>query len=263
MSSTTSLPTPRQLLTSILNGAGTLPLQPLPPPPPPSSSSANPLRHLDQTRRHLFATLHVLFPSLLLPALDLLDRGLVTRLLHHHLPLDRHAVGQQAAHSSRYSRPSPPPSVYVVRSAQKKAFRRGLSSEGEAVSGQGVYLVHTAAWSCTCAAFAFSAFLPAAGHGSHHHHQSPSVRPLPSVGRADGVATVDAAGQLGDGDTLDSCGFGGLSLEGTEDDGGGMPPCCKHLLACVLAEKCHALFGRHVNVRTVGREEMAGIFADV
>lgn len=57
--------------------------------------------------------------------------------------------------------------------------------------------------------------------------------------------------------------FGGLSYDGLGEDGEAVPPCCKHLLACVLAERWGAMLGRYVIQRTVGREEMAGIFADI
>ena len=46
--------------------------------------------------------------------------------------------------------------------------------------------------------------------------------------------------------------FGGLSL------GEGMPPVCKHLLACVLAEQCGSLFGSCVEERRVSVETAAG-----
>ena len=46
--------------------------------------------------------------------------------------------------------------------------------------------------------------------------------------------------------------FGGLSL------GDDMPPVCKHLLACVLAERCKGLFGGFVEERDVSVEEAAG-----
>ncbi|GME27842.1 hypothetical protein GTA08_BOTSDO00778 [Neofusicoccum parvum] len=49
--------------------------------PAAASSVANPLRALQGKDRNVFLTLHVLFPNELLPALDLLDRGLVTRFL--------------------------------------------------------------------------------------------------------------------------------------------------------------------------------------
>lgn len=66
--------------------------------------------------------------------------------------------------------------------------------------------------------------------------------------------------------------FGGMSSdgvgalhggEGDEGRGGNVPPCCKHLLACVLAERWAVGLGGYVNERVVSREEMAGIFADV
>ncbi|KAB2579622.1 uncharacterized protein LTHEOB_7101 [Lasiodiplodia theobromae] len=48
---------------------------------PISTTSANPLRGLQGNDRNVFLTLHVLFPNELLPALDLLDRRLVTRFI--------------------------------------------------------------------------------------------------------------------------------------------------------------------------------------
>lgn len=56
--------------------------------------------------------------------------------------------------------------------------------------------------------------------------------------------------------------FGALSFDGCTDTGG-VPPCCKHLLACVLAERWECGLGRYVSRWEVGREEMAGVFADV
>lgn len=46
-----------------------------------SGAVANPLRALQGKDRNIFLTLHVLFPNEFLPALDLLDRGLVTRFI--------------------------------------------------------------------------------------------------------------------------------------------------------------------------------------
>lgn len=211
MSSTpTSLPSPRELLTSILNA-----LSAIPPPPdnspraqdpntttndpagataPTRSSPTNPLRSLAPAHRPLLTTLHVLFPSQLLPALDLLDRGLVAGLTRGGDDDDDDDVTA--------------PAVYLVRSS---AHHRAPRS---------AYVVHAAAWHCTCAAFAFSAF-PA---------------------RAEEEEEEDGGGGGG---------------------GGGLPPCCKHLLACVLAERWGAVLGRYVRRRTVGREEMAGIFAGI
>lgn len=46
--------------------------------------------------------------------------------------------------------------------------------------------------------------------------------------------------------------FGGVTL------GEGMPPLCKHLLACVLAERCKGVFGECVEERRVSVETAAG-----
>ena len=65
--------------------------------------------------------------------------------------------------------------------------------------------------------------------------------------------------------------FGGLSLDGVaammgareEGHGDRGVPCCKHLLACVLADRWETALGRYVDVRRVSKEEMAGIMADI
>lgn len=90
------LPTPRAFLTDLF---GSLPGRTTPATPydgrddgagnrarvaeaaAPSTTSANPLRGLQGNDRNVFLTLHVLFPNELLPALDLLDRRLVTRFI--------------------------------------------------------------------------------------------------------------------------------------------------------------------------------------
>lgn len=256
-----SLPTPRQLLTSILNAIAEIP----PPPPPPevsttrpdtlgegggrsiplSTSDNNPLKRIDPSHRPLFTTLHVLFPSLLLPALDLLDRGLVTRLLHQkpHEQLPEHDGDVEMTEGS--SSTLPLSTVYAVRSAQKPTG--GSRRTDAATGGQTIYIVHTAVWNCTCAAFAFSAFPPAAADAASS---------VLSTLRRSGEGEVDEAA-AGD--------FGGMSFDGTRvesDRGGGVPPYCKHLLACVLVERWAAL-GGYVNERSVGREDLAGIFAGI
>jgi hypothetical protein len=61
--------------------------------------------------------------------------------------------------------------------------------------------------------------------------------------------------------------FGGASLDGSAAGAGAGAgegvPVCKHLLACLLAERWSVALGRYVVERRVGREEMAGIVADV
>jgi hypothetical protein len=103
--------------------------------------------------------------------------------------------------------------------------------------------VRLTAWNCSCAAFAFSAF-PASTSGpfSPHFEDTPS-------GAKDAPET-DTAWE-----------FGGLSSDGTAGHGDAVP-CCKHMMACLLAERCEGVLGGYVKNMRVGREEMAGLGAD-
>lgn len=116
-----------------------------------------------------------------------------------------------------------------------------------------VYTVHLEAWNCSCAAFAFSAF--------------PYVSSNPSSAKPWGYEALFNEGEEVDMRTEEvemgeeeerSWEFGGLSLhdqrEGEEDK----VPMCKHLLACLLAEKWDALKG-WVESRSVGMDEGAGL----
>lgn len=359
MSPSSSLPTPRQLLTSILSAISRIPdpeQQPQTQTQGQTTTSiarvnpsqlqgggddgarstataiagGNPLRLIGPAHRSLFTTLHVLFPSLLLPALDLLDRGLVTCLV-----MEDHGTSAGAGQDGRVDNnvdvdvemrdgngdrdrdrngmedmgQAPPAPIYLVRSAAQKPTRRpygggggggGGGKGGDATPTTGAsYVVQTTAWNCTCAAFAFSAFPPLAGSSSLLLSLGPEG---PGGAKARGgregkgegrvVGDVDDVGDdarpgqrtatTGDGqeeeeeeeegevneDWGSGRQFGGLSFDGRDygrldGDGEGVPPCCKHLLACVLAEWWGATLGRYMVRRTVGREEMAGIFADI
>jgi len=108
--------------------------------------------------------------------------------------------------------------VYYVRSSQRpRGYKRG---NNEGLEGSTSYEVRLKAWNCTCAAFAFAAFNSSAPR----------------------LAQDEGAEKGGD-----EMRFGGL-LRGEE------VPVCKHLLACVLAER----MGGYVEEKVVGREEMAG-----
>ncbi|KAL8354095.1 hypothetical protein RB601_003780 [Gaeumannomyces tritici] len=286
------LPTPRQMLTSLINS-----LSSIPPPEPadqhsPSSSSsssaaeddsaheaANPalLRRPRQKTaaggggdlllgsagvayRPLLTTLHALFPTILLAALDLLDRGLVSRL-----EMETTDDATDAAAGKNVA--------YHVRSAATARRRRNnnnnnnnksSSSSSKANVPDPAYAVRLGAWSCSCAAFAFSAF---SGDGG---------------GRDPRDSGSGAGAGAGGGGLEDGGGgweFGGLSIDGREqqlghgsggddDDGGGGlvevrgVPCCKHLLACLLADRW-PVAGRCVAARCVSREELAGIMAGI
>lgn len=90
------------------------------------------------------------------------------------------------------------------------------------------YEVRTSSWSCSCPAFAFSAF--------------PANPPTDEEDGDDETATGE--------DKEQQWIVGGLSL-------GKDVPMCKHLLACVLAER-GGLFEGYVKTRKVSVEELAG-----
>lgn len=124
-----ALPSHRQFLSSLINL--------------PSQQSNDQTVTTAESRRRLLS-LHVLFPTLLLPALDLLDRSLVTRITHQ----------DAEAPSSLY----PAPTVFIVKSAAVKPPRRGRPA-----APSRSYVVRLDSWNCTCASFSLDAFLSAPG----------------------------------------------------------------------------------------------------
>ncbi|RPB00011.1 hypothetical protein L873DRAFT_1805792 [Choiromyces venosus 120613-1] len=187
----TPLPSPRQIITSLANQIKSLPL-----PSPTESPPSNPLKSVPASARQLFMSLHCLLPSAFLPALDLLDKSLVTRY---------------TIDSGK--------SVYYVKSTQSL-------SRGKFSTAGPVYEVRTKAWSCSCSGFAFSAF--------------------------------GALGVWEEGEQEVSVGGGG-GEDGWRWGGkirGGSPPVCKHLVACVLAERCSEMLGEYVIEKRVGLEEL-------
>ncbi|KAK4062676.1 uncharacterized protein Triagg1_9794 [Trichoderma aggressivum f. europaeum] len=203
----------------------------------------------DVNWRRQLLTLHVIFPSLLLPALDLLDRDLVTRLL----VADQLQKAPQGAAPASVSpddilkhegientnEPSEdyiPDSLqamdhkdqicmYTVQSAVSTTSRRKRHTPQTTK----VYAVHLDAWSCSCGGFALDAYSHYDVVNSSEKLQNPPPKGL----------------------------FGNLGLDrltSLEDF-----PCCKHLLACLLAEKWRKTPGGHVQDRYTTKEELAGI----
>lgn len=112
---------------------------------------SNPLKNLPKSARNTFLTLYALFEKEMLPALDLLDRNLVTRIKTQSRP----GYHERTNHSK----------LYLVRSAQPQASR---NSQHECVNG---YEVRLSSWTCSCPAFTFAAF-PA---NSEMQSEAPSV----------------------------------------------------------------------------------------
>ncbi|KAI1139931.1 hypothetical protein F5Y05DRAFT_380507 [Hypoxylon sp. FL0543] len=254
---TSQVPTPRQFITSLIDSLASIPTA-----PGPSSSTApagtNPLKLIPPAYRPLLTTLHALYPLTLLPALDLLDRRLATRIRVKppQSPQDQTpATGTGSARGNEQEKGAAATgshSFYLVHSAQPRHPRRGHTSS-EASPGLS-YIVRLDAWNCTCAAFAFAAFPRGDRDQSSCVIDSPSISACftASVDQSRGKSPREAEWQ-----------FGALSSDGTEGSGIAGVPCCKHLLACVLAERWSGLLGGYVDERVVGREEGAGLVADI
>jgi hypothetical protein len=244
-----TVPSPRHLVTSLLAS--------IPRPSDSESGLANPL-HDTPEAKEIFLTIHVLFQNELLPALDLLDRRLVTRLrisepgrntsrgpsdsetVHHGDESDstggsklqrRGESGEKVREgdSTEGTGGPAPACIYYVRSAQQQTSRSNNSRYRNAAYEHTTYYeVRLEAWSCSCPAFAFSAFpsiLPDAEDGaSRNAHDETSANP--------------------------DWRFGGLTQ-------GSDMPVCKHLLACALAAHGNAV-SHMVEERAISAEEMAG-----
>ncbi|RYO94797.1 hypothetical protein DL764_007775 [Monosporascus ibericus] len=374
MAAAPPLPAPRTLLTSLINTLASAPLA------PPDPALANPLKRLPASHRTLLATLHALYPSLLLPALDVLDRRLVTKVFvdggsggagastaaasagleqgrslgtgvdlsagpgardtvsvsgvgasegagatlesrqadpgADPVPSSSRPLAATDAEASpgtgvpeggdggrrgekhptrNWQRLSSEPTFHIVRSAQpSQSFRRQHGhNQFNPNTRQQRYVVRLGAWSCTCAAFAFSAYpfeAPAsrdanpnparqrgqvAGVGHYYAIEPAAASSSSSSGLASAARDTGDSGRDEDEPEWE---FGGLSIDGRDDGEGsaaaaaaGMGsgaaagvPACKHLLACVLGERLAGLgLGEYMDERRVGREEGAGLVGEV
>ncbi|TRX90494.1 hypothetical protein FHL15_008663 [Xylaria flabelliformis] len=269
----TTIPTLRDILTSLISSLPSIPIadhatttissHKISNQNVASSSSTNPFRLIPPAYRSILTTLHVLYPSTLLPALDLLDRRLITRVILKQDDTQQHTTNIQdvtitsaqesEADGAMKEENKPLPLYHLVRSAQPQSHRRQHSTS----SGGRVYIVRLESWNCTCAAFAFSAFPPLSPSTSlfSSSAQSPQVETRYQIFSEDDAMSSDE-------DAAQTWEFGGLSADEEHGAGGGVP-CCKHLLACVLAEKWNAVLGRYMEERLVSREEGAGLVGDL
>lgn len=160
--------------------------------------------------------------------------------------------------------------VYYVRSAAAAATTSGRRAGRIRSAGleRKSYEVRLRAWNCSCPAFTFSAFGTAAAPALSVGSARGAARDVD--GGDDGVETVDGGGVVedrwgggggmgvGEGEEGEDWVFGGLSsLWGASEEAG---PVCKHLLACVVGERC-GLLSEFVAERIVGRGEGAGLGA--
>ncbi|KAJ6032441.1 hypothetical protein N7540_003173 [Penicillium herquei] len=232
---------------------------------PPNPLSALPTSQLTQVKP-LMLTIHSLFPNDLLPALDILDRGLVQRFIRE----DRvdnpspseleHSHSQDQEMTMNPSQPlqqntntnaAKPEDIFFVISASSAPLPRppGTSSPStpanvptqqtqtqEQIKG---YEVRLHAWNCTCPTFTLSAFRDLSRLNRQFEYPS-----------AMHMADSDQSGDLY------PYPFGG-TLTSPRDRAS--PPICKHILACLLFIRCPGLFGGCGDGRCIiSKEELAG-----
>ena len=202
--------------------------------------------------KSIFLTLHFLFPHELLPALDLLDRKLVTTLRLG--PDHKHEVFYVQSASAQSNNPS-----HLTARADKQP--RYYDARRKAKATDTYYEVRLDSWNCSCAGFAFDGFkgldveegegaeAGRVGMGTGGYGRGSDDGGWRSSGGED-EGENDAEKRVGDGTKFV---FGGWATKKTEP-----VPICKHILAAALMKAAPELFGRCVKVREVSNEEIAG-----
>lgn len=183
-------------------------------------------------KRRLFLTLHVIFPDQLLPALDLIDRGLLTQIyLKKAQPeaaiTNKPVATKSASPPTSYNATSGPaiPGTYLAKSTVTKS----KFAKAETAQAIKTYLVQLRTWNCSCSAFT----LEAMPQGELPFDQAAAANE-----------------QL----------FGGFSLPKQTVMGEAIP-CCKHILASLLMDRWSHIFAADVDTRACSRDEMAGLVA--
>ncbi|OAP57910.1 hypothetical protein AYL99_08648 [Fonsecaea erecta] len=207
--------------------------------------------------RPVFLTLHMLFPHELLPALDLLDRGLVTNVMVKHsatrqndqegmpglrtsagqdCPVLEHAEVQHLEQSGGNSC-----EVFYIQSSSavdKQLSRSRIYPRGGHTSMViPFYEVRLDSWNCTCPAFSISMFQSL---NLQHNRDPGALESDLHIGRTS-KSTGKIKGELE---------FGGIAVTKFAK-----VPSCKHLVAAFLAKAAPALFTDSVQKSTVSREE--------
>ncbi|KIW93062.1 uncharacterized protein Z519_06912 [Cladophialophora bantiana CBS 173.52] len=206
--------------------------------------------------RSVFLTLHALFPHELLPALDLLDRGLVTKLVVELAALriddqgmakgrgsvdeDRSVLECSDLQLQLQSNGKSWGTFYIQSSSttdRPTSTRQFHSRRGNTSTTGPIYEVSLDSWNCTCPAFSVSVF------------QSLNLR----FNQDFGANEDDVVGRVGDSKRKmkDDWKFGGTATIKM-----GRVPSCKHLMAATLAKVAPSLFTDGVKETIVSREEV-------
>jgi len=205
--------------------------------------------------RSIMMTLHFLFPHELLPALDLLDRHLVTEM-----EVSCTTVAHLKARGESNAPPHPLRSndatVFLVQSASAVVATDGKASKPTGSRSRyrkafdpstTYYEVRLDVWNCSCPAFAFSSFtLLHAMVDDDGEDMTMAVT----------TATIPIHD---DNDKIEIDNHGaGWQFGGTATRPDAPVPICKHILAVALSRAAPHLFGAGVIYRTVSADEMAG-----
>ncbi|RAL10765.1 uncharacterized protein BO97DRAFT_118998 [Aspergillus homomorphus CBS 101889] len=204
---------------------------------PPYGVSALPANQAASVKP-LILVLHCMFPNELLLALDILDRGLVKRLLSHDNPA---SAGEFTSEE--------PEDIFLVRSASMLASQsstRYLPSQAD--PGTRGYEVRLQAWGCTCPTFTLVAFRgPRVASSSMPDISFTSTADVPALQSSPGRDSAVPHSPYP---------FGGTLTRGSAQSS---PPVCKHLLASWLAIRCPDLLGKgNERFVCVSAEELAG-----
>lgn len=224
----------------------------------------------------LLLTLHCLFPNDLLPALDILDRRLVQRIVvrgdkinavpsaptqdrtaspgNEEIRHETNTVYQNILDNTTDNTLDEDPFLFLVTSASSAPVHpiaaSGASSSSSTTTPsthepQKVYEVRLNAWNCTCPTFILSAF-----RNLDSRQSSISKPNAPAEPPSDSAMLRDRD------DRSAVYPFGG-TLTCTTDRAS--PPACKHILACVLFARCPLFSGGDADAgRGVSMEELAG-----
>ncbi|KIX99132.1 uncharacterized protein Z520_04708 [Fonsecaea multimorphosa CBS 102226] len=208
--------------------------------------------------RPVFLTLHMLFPHELLPALDLLDRGLVTKLVVKHsisgaddqeavlklrtsFPGEDHSVLEYSEVDTRVRQDNNGWELFYVQSSSamdkqisKPRFHPRGGNTSVAIP---LYEVHLDSWNCTCAAFSVNMF------------QCSSLQHSQCSAEFENDVNVSPTGNSR-GKIKDESEFGGTATIKFA-----RVPSCKHLVAAFLAKSAPTLFTDSVKESTISREE--------
>lgn len=213
-----------------------------------SSLSPSALSHV----KPLMLTLHCLFPNELLPALDILDRGLIRRVI-----LQGH--GRELSSPATNADESPPPREEKEEKEEEEAIFLVISASNTPTAMTGTaedekkgYEVRLQAWNCTCTQFLLSAFPDADADAD------PILQPGSDANSNDNDNSSERCRDEADSTEPE---WGWYRFGGSLTRGLSPLPVCKHLLACMLFVRCPELFGEESQMgscrRLVTVEELA------